>query len=89
MGFFSDLWNGIKSVAGQVYNAVRKPIDFVSKGLEYTSKIPVLGGLLAPVKGLVGGAKSILDQGQAVGDVVKAIGLREGGMVPMKKFYQA
>jgi hypothetical protein len=101
MGFFGDLWNGIKNtasniwsgvknVAGTVYDVVRKPVDYVSKGLEWASKIPGLGTFVAPVRGVVDTVRSGLDQAKTVGDAVKAIGLKEGGMVKApKKYYQA
>lgn len=101
MGFWGDLWDGIKNtasnvwsgvknVASTVYNTVRKPIDWISSGLNVASKIPVLGSIVAPVRGVVDTAKSVLDQGKAIGDVVKQVGLREGGVVkPAKKYYQA
>ena len=92
MGFFSDLWEGIKSTASNVwsgiksgasaiYDVVRKPVDWVAKGLEYASKIPGLGTILAPVTGIVNTVKSGLDQAKSVGDIVKAVGLRNGGVV--------
>lgn len=102
MGFFSDLWEGIKStagnvwsgaknIAGKVYDVVRKPIDAVVSAGNLISKIPVIGTLAQPLIAGAKGAQSLLDQGKAIGDVVKAAGLREGGMVqrPQKKFYQA
>ena len=101
MGFFSDLWEGIKSTAsnvysgiksgiGAVYDVVRKPVDLISKGLEYVSKIPGLGTILSPVKGVVDTARGVLDQGKTLGDVAKSIGLKNGGMVQAeKKYYQA
>lgn len=105
MGFFSDLWEGIKSTASNVwsgiksgasaiYDVVRKPVDWVAKGLEYASKIPGLGAILSPVTGVVNTVRSGLDQAKSVGDVVKAVGLREGGMVQptrpeARKYYQA
>jgi phage-related protein len=101
MGWFSDLWSGIKNtasniwsgvknVAGTVYDTVRKPVDWISKGLEYASKIPGLGTIIAPVRGVVDTVKSGLDQAKSVGDVVKAVGLKEGGMVQKipAKYYQ-
>jgi hypothetical protein len=98
MGFFGDLWSGIKNVAGNVwsgikkgagavYDVVRKPIDAVVGVGNMISKIPVLGTIAAPLVGAARGAQSILDQGKMIGDVVKAVGLKEGGMV--KKYYQA
>ena len=89
MGWFSDLWEGIKSTASNVYDFVKKPVEYLGKGLEYASKIPVLGTFLAPVKAAVGGAQSLLDQGKAVGDVVKAIGLKSGGVVSKRMFQKA
>lgn len=89
--FFSDLWSGIKSGLSSVYNVIRKPVDWISSGLNYASKIPVLGSLLAPVKGVVDTVRGGLDQAKTVGNVVEQIGLREGGMVEGKprKMYQA
>jgi len=92
MGFFSDLWEGLKSGLSSVYNVVRKPVDWISKGLEYASKIPVLGNIVAPARGIVDTVKGGLDVAGNVGDVVKQIGLKEGGMVEGKeprKMYQA
>jgi len=91
MGFFGDLWNGIKSGLGAVYDVVRKPVDWISKGLEYAGKIPVLGNLLAPVRSVVDTVRGGLDTAKSVGDVAKQIGLKEGGMVEgkPKKMYQA
>jgi hypothetical protein len=105
MGFFSDLWEGIKSTASNVwsgiksganaiYDVVRKPVDWVSRGLEYASKIPGIGAFVAPVAGVVNTVKSGLDQAKSIGDAAKAIGLREGGMIQptrseVRKYYQA
>jgi hypothetical protein len=100
MGWFGDLWEGIKSTAsnvwsgiksgaGAVYDVVRKPVDWVSKGLEYASKIPGIGGLLSPVKSIVDTVRGGLDQAKSVGDVVKAVGLKMGGVVRDQKYYQA
>jgi hypothetical protein len=102
MGFFGDLWNrikstagdvwsGVKNVAGKVYDVVRKPVDIIAGAGDFVSKIPVLGTLAQPLIAGAKGAQSVLDQGKMIGDVVKAVGLREGGMVerPPKKYYQA
>jgi len=104
MGFFDDLWSGIKNtassiysgvknVAGKVYDTVSRPISWVSKGLDYASKIPILGTLLAPAitagKTIVGGAESVLNTGKQIGDVVKAIGLKMGGVVNKRMFQKA
>jgi hypothetical protein len=99
MGWFGDLWNNIKSTAsnvwsgiksgvGAVYDVVRKPVDWVSKGLDYASKIPGLGAVLSPVKGIVDTVRGGLDQAKSVGDVVKAVGLKMGGVVKDQKYYQ-
>jgi hypothetical protein len=102
MGFFSDLWEGIKStagnlwsgaknIAGKVYDVVRKPVDIIAGAGDFLSKIPVLGTLAQPLIAGAKGAQSLLNQGKMIGDVVKSVGLREGGMVerPPKKYYQA
>jgi phage-related protein len=99
MGFFSDLWEGIKStasnvwsgaknVAGKVYDVVRKPIDLIAGAGDFVSKIPVLGTLAQPIIAGARGAKSLLDQAKMVGDVARSVGLENGGMVK-KKYYQA
>lgn len=93
MGFWGDLWSGIKSVAGRVYDTVRKPIDFVSSLGDYAKKIPIVGNIistgLSPITGLAKTVQGGLDTAKQVADVGKAIGLQRGGMVPMKKVYQA
>ena len=93
MGFFSDLWSGIKSVAGQVYDAVRKPVDFIAGAGEHLKKIPVIGNTLStlasPLTNLAKTVQGGLNTARDVAEVVKAIGLQRGGMVPMKKTYQA
>lgn len=99
MGWFSDLWEGIKSTASNVYggikkglstvyDVVRKPVDIIAGASDIVSKIPVLGTVAQPIIGLAKGAKSILDQGKAVADVAKSVGLQDGGVVK-KKYYQA
>jgi hypothetical protein len=99
MGFFSDLWEGIKStasnvysgaknIAGKVYDVVRKPIDLIAGAGDFVSKIPVLGTLAQPIIAGARGAKSLLDQAKMVGDVARSVGLENGGMVK-KKYYQA
>ena len=99
MGWFSDLWEGIKStasnvwsgaknIAGKVYDVVRKPVDIIAGAGDFVSKIPVLGTLAQPIIAGAKGAQSVLDQAKTVGDVVKSVGLENGGMVK-KKYYQA
>jgi phage-related protein len=99
MGWFSDLWDGIKStasnvwsgvksVAGKVYDTVRKPVDFIAGLGNVVSKIPVIGTLAQPIIGAAKGAQSLLDQGKAVSDITRSIGLQNGGIV-QKKYYQA
>jgi phage-related protein len=99
MGFFSDLWEGIRStagnvwsgvknVAGKVYDVVRKPIDIIAGAGKFISKIPVIGSLLSPVTAVASTAQGLLDQAKSVGDVAKSIGLKDGGMV-RRKYYQA
>lgn len=85
----SNVWSGIKSGAGAVYDVVRSPVDLISKGLDYASKIPGLGALLSPVKGIVDTVRGGLDQAKSVGDVVKAVGLKMGGVVKDQRYYQA
>lgn len=93
MGFFSDLWSGIKSVAGQVYDTVRRPVDWIAGAGDTLRKIPFIGGALStalsPVTGLAKRIQGGLNTAKDVADVGKALGLQRGGMVPMKKVYQA
>jgi phage-related protein len=99
MGFFSDLWEGIKSTAGSVYSGVkkglgavydvvRKPVDIIAGAGNLISKIPILGSLAQPIIGAARGAQSVLDQGKAVADVAKQIGLKSGGVVPPSRMFQ-
>ncbi len=99
MGFFSDLWEGVKSTignvysgvkkaAGTVYDVIRKPIDIIAGAGDFVSKIPVIGSLAQPVIAGAKGAQSLLDQAKTVGDVAKSIGLQDGGMVK-RKYYTA
>lgn len=99
MGWLSDLWQGIKAtasnvwsgaknIAGKVYDVVRKPVDIIAGAGDFISKIPVLGSILSPVIGVAKGAQGVLDQAKTVGDVVKTIGLQKGGMV-RRNYYQS
>lgn len=99
MGFFSDLWEGIKStasnvynaaksVAGKVYDVVRKPVDIISGAGDIISKIPVIGSLAQPVIAGVKGVQSLLNQGKQIADVAKQIGLRTGGIVQPSRMFQ-
>jgi len=97
MGFFSDLWegvkrgasslySGVKDVAGKVYDVVRKPVDFIAGAGDFVSKIPVIGSLVQPIIAGAKGVQSVLDQAKSVGDIAKTIGLRSGGMVSKRMF---
>lgn len=99
MGWFSDLWEGVKStasnvwqgaknVAGKVYDVVRKPVDVVASLGKYVSKVPVLGTVLSPLTAAASTAQGILDQGKTVADIAKSVGLQDGGVVK-RKYYQA
>jgi hypothetical protein len=84
-------------VAGQVYDVVRKPIDFIAGAGETLKNIPYIGNSLATFAStLTGLAKSIqggLNTAKDVASVGSALGLQQGGMVPhampQKKYYQA
>lgn len=93
MGFFGDLWSGIKSVAGRVYDVVRKPIDFIAGAGDTLRKIPIIGNTLStlasPITGLAKTVQGGLNTAKDVASVGSALGLQRGGMVPMKKMYQA
>jgi hypothetical protein len=94
MGFWGDLWNGIKSVASNVYNVVRKPIDFVANAGQHLKKIPLVGGalstLLTPLTSAASVAQSGLNTARDIASVGSSLGLQKGGIVPpMKKVYQA
>lgn len=97
MGFFSDLWEGVKrtasnvwsgakDVAGKVYDVVRKPVDLIAGAGDFVSKIPVIGSLAQPIIAGAKGVQSFLDQAKSVGDIAKTIGLKSGGMVPKRMF---
>ena len=97
MGFFSDLWegvkrgasslySGVKDVASKVYDVVRKPVDFIAGAGDFVSKIPVIGSLAQPIIAGAKGVQSVLDQAKSVGDIAKTIGLRSGGMVSKRMF---
>jgi phage-related protein len=99
MGFFSDLWEGLKStasniysgaknIAGKVYDVMRKPVDIIAGAGDFVSKIPVLGSLAQPIIAGAKGVQSLLDQAKSIGDVAKSVGLQDGGMV-RRKYYQA
>jgi len=99
MGFFSDLWEGLKStasniysgaknIASKVYDVVRKPVDIIAGAGDFVSKIPVLGSLAQPIIAGAKGAQSLLDQAKSIGDIAKSVGLQDGGMV-RRKYYQA
>jgi len=99
MGWFSDLWEGVKStasniyggikdVAGKVYDVVRKPVDIIAGAGDFVSKIPVLGTLAQPIIAGAKGAQSLLNQAKSVADVAKTIGLKSGGIVPSPRVFQ-
>lgn len=99
MSWLSNLWEGIKSTAsnvysgvkkglGAVYDVVRKPVDILAGAGSVLSKIPVIGTIAQPVIAAARGAQSVLDQGKAVADVAKQIGLKSGGMVPPERMFQ-
>lgn len=93
MGFWGDLWNGIKSVGTSIYNTVRKPVDWIVGAGDKIAKIPVIGGplstFLSPVTGLARTVQGGLNTVRDVAEVGKTIGLQKGGIVPMKKVFQA
>lgn len=99
MGWFSDLWEGVKSaasnvwsgakdIAGKVYDVVRKPVDIIAGAGDFVSKIPVLGSLAQPIIAGAKGAQSLLDQAKTAADVAKTIGLKSGGVVPPPRMFQ-
>ena len=93
MGFWGDLWDGVKSVASNVYNVVRKPVDWIAGAGDTLKKIPLIGktlaGIASPITSLAKTVQGGLDTAKQVADVGKSLGLQHGGMVPMRKFYQA
>jgi hypothetical protein len=92
MGFWGDLWSGFKSVAGKVYDTVRKPVDWISGAGDILRKIPVVGGaldtFLSPITGTARAVQGGLNTAKDLAGVGSLIGLKNGGMVP-KKMYQA
>lgn len=93
MGWFSDLWEGIKSTAGRVYDFVRKPIDIIANVGDNIRKIPIIGSTLAtlasPVTAIAKTGQGVLDTAKQVADVAKTIGLKSGGVVKERMFQKA
>lgn len=84
----SDVWSGIKNVAGSVYDTVRKPVDWISDVGGKLGNIPIVGSFIKPVLGVVNEAKGALDQAKAIGEAVKSAGLQNGGIV-RDRMYEA
>lgn len=93
MGWFGDLWSGIKSVASSIYDTVRKPVDWVASAAEKVKDIPFIGKTLQlglkPISDIASTVQSGLDIGKQVADVGKAIGLQRGGLVTKRVFQKA
>jgi hypothetical protein len=102
MGFFGDLWNGIKSVGGRIYDGARSVGNFVSNVYDKVKTY-----LPAPIRSIGDSVQNTYNQARNVGDVIRGnpLGLKDGGRVDqkqigifpapvrkdeaMKKFYQA
>lgn len=93
MGWLTDLWEGVKSVASNVYNVVRKPVDWIAGAGDVIRKIPVIGstlaGIASPVTSLAKTVQGGLDTAKQVADVAKTIGLKSGGVVKERMFQKA
>ena len=92
MGWLSDLWSGIKSVASNVYNVVRKPVDWIAGAGDFLRKIPVVGNALAtfvsPITGLAKTVQGGLNTARDVASVASQVGLKSGGVVPPDRKFQ-
>lgn len=78
MGFWGDLWNGIKSVGGKIYDGVRSVGNFASNIWDKVKPyVP------APIRTVGDTVQNTYNQVRSVGDVIRSnpLGLKDGGRV--------
>jgi hypothetical protein len=79
MGFFDNLWSGIKNVGKAVYNGARNVIGKVSDGVSYISR--GIGKVLSPVRKVVDFVSNI----PVIGDIVNNMPIVGQGMQYVRK----
>jgi hypothetical protein len=99
MGFWGDLWEGIKKPFVAVYDNVVKPVASTVSNVYDKVKRFIPAPLRAPLDTIQSSGRQIGDAIQTARDVGSAIGLKDGGMVlkekmersepTPKKYYQA
>lgn len=79
MGWFSDLWNSVKSVAGKVYDGARSVGNTISNVYDKVKTY-----LPSPIRAIGDQVQNTYNQVRSVGDVVRSnpLGLKDGGPVP-------
>lgn len=86
MGFFSDLWSGIKNVAGNVWSGVKSATNWVADKVQpivktvgdIASYIPVIG---APIAGIAGQINKGIDFAKNLVGKVDTIGGKVVGAI--------
>lgn len=88
MGFFSDLWEGIKAPFRFVYDKAINPVVSGISNVYDKVKGFLPTSIRAPLDAIQGTVKQGQDIIQKGRDVLGAVGLKDGGMVemPRKKF---
>lgn len=79
MGFWSNLWDGVKSVAGKVYDGVRSVGNTISNVYDKVKTY-----LPSPIRSIGDQVQNTYNQARSVGDVIRSnpLGLKDGGPVP-------
>lgn len=82
MGFWSNLWDGVKSVAGKVYDGVRSVGNTISNVYDKVKTY-----LPSPIRAIGDQVQNTYNQVRSVGDVIRSnpLGLKDGGPVPLIK----
>ena len=77
-GFWANLWDGVKSVAGKVYDGVRSVGNTISNVYDKVKTY-----LPAPIRAIGDTVQNTYNQARSVGDVVRSnpLGLKDGGPV--------
>lgn len=94
MGWWSDLWSGIKNVGNTIWSGVKSGVNWVADKVKpvsdaiqkYAGYVPIIGQPLASVAGTV---SNVIDYAKKGVDAATAAGYRRGGVVQMTKKFQA
>lgn len=94
MGWWSDLWNNVKSTASNIWSGVKSGVNWIADKVKpvtdavakYAGYVPVIGAPLASVASTVG---NVIDYAKKGVDAATAAGYRRGGVVQMTKKFQA